>query len=98
MVPLRQSTISCIITCKEINLQEYCSEPVNELPHKPYYHFHWLAIHGEQPLIPENVSDATQSAIALTVPSMPQKVMEPKQKMTSHLSYKTEDITKVFCQ
>lgn len=76
-------------------MQEYCANPIPEVPHRPSYHFHWLALKGECPLIPENITDSIPTQIGMgNIPAQPLRMTEPKVK-SSHIGIKTEDITKV---
>jgi len=72
-------------------LVDFCGEAITDIPHKPSYHFHWLLLKGEQPIIPENTQDNGQPLSS--IPAVPPKGSDSKQKI-QHLGYKVDEITK----
>ena len=53
-----------------IYLTEYAITPLPPIPLKPQLHLHWLAVHGEQPMISENPSISCKSSKDDDVKSM----------------------------
>ncbi len=73
---------------------------MSELPFKPTYHFHWLALQGLQPLIPENAAEVpiptpinTASGSQLVASFSSAKALDSRPK-PSHLPSKPDEITK----
>lgn len=45
---------SVVVEDAKLSLVEYAKRPLPDIPLRPELHYHWLAVHGVQPRIPEN--------------------------------------------